>query len=253
MEIKEQEFYSKIFDDAIDQLTGFSIQDPANHYNDFNHKRRFYGCDWPLHSPSMIGVKNMKILKDFVLDTIAREVPGDFIETGVWRGGACILVAYIYKILKIDKKVFVCDSFEGLPPPDPKYIQDSNDIHHTIPFLKISLEEVKQHFANFNVLNDNVVFVKGWFKDTLHVINNDKFSILRLDGDMYGSTIESLDALYHKLSLGGYCIVDDYGLEGCSLAIHDFRNKHTITEEIIITDESSKTAYWKKSKDIVEK
>ena len=163
----------------------------------------------------------------------------------------CVVAKVIYDELKMNKKVYVADSFEGLPRPDQnKYPADKNDTHYLSEYLKVSVDEVKEIFNYFDCLDDNVIFIKGWFKDTLPSLNIDKISILRLDGDMYESTINALDSLYHKLSIGGYCVIDDYRHRGCFMAVEDFRKKHNITEEIIKICEKQidEIHYWIKEK-----
>ena len=94
-------------------------------------------------------------------------------------------------------------------------------------------------------MDDQVQFMKGWFKDTTKNPPFEKLSFLRLDGDMYSSTIQVLDSLYHKVSSGGYVIVDDYALEGCSTAVEDFRARHGIDDPIHKIDWCG--SYWRKS------
>jgi hypothetical protein len=195
---------------------------------------------------SMIGYKRLTNLEHLVTDVLDNKIDGSFIETGVWKGGACMFVKYIFNKYNCDKKVYVADSFMGLPTPnEEKYPKDSNDIHHTYDFLKISEEDVKKNFADFNLLDDNVVFLKGWFSETLPNVN-DKFSIIRLDGDMYESTMDALVNLYDKLSINGYVIIDDFSFHACSSAVNDYRKENNIDEEIIKIDPSS--VYWKKTK-----
>jgi len=69
-----------------------------------------------------------------------------------------------------------------------------------------------------------------------------------MDGDMYESTMDQLFNLYAKISVGGVIIVDDYGIEVCQRAIHDFRNWHNITEAIIKISENVGGIYWIKKK-----
>jgi O-methyltransferase len=151
----------------------------------------------------------------------------------------------ILKAYNSDKKVFVADSFEGLPPPDPKYPADRGDTHHTIKILAVSLEEVNQNFKKYDLLDENVVFIKGFFEHTIPNAPVDKLSILRLDGDMYSSTIQVLESLYHKVSVGGYIIVDDWCLHNCRKAVNDFRERRNITDEIINIDGIG--VFWKKT------
>lgn len=198
------------------------------------------------HRLTLLPWTALENIHEAIKKTLENNVEGDFVETGVWKGGACILAKSIYNELDPSRKVYCADSFEGLPKPSPEFPQDANDTHYLDPMLSVSLEEVQNNFRKFNLLDDNVIFVKGWFKDTMVNFPVDKISILRLDGDMYESTIQVLDALYDKLSVGGYCIIDDYFHLGCQLAINDFRNKKNITSPIIKVDNNplNEVHYW---------
>lgn len=180
------------------------------------------------------------------------KIEGDFVETGVWKGGSVILAYNLYKQSDQKRKVYVYDSFEGLPKPNAeKYPIDSGDIHWSLKDLAVSIEEVKENFKIFGDIDESVVFVKGWFRDTMPVNNIEKISILRLDGDMYESTIDVLDYLYPKLSIGGFCIIDDFAHKGAYEAVMDYRKKHNILDDIITIDpsgESYPSSYWIKTK-----
>lgn len=193
---------------------------------------------------TMIGYNRLENIQRCAIDVFKNKIEGDFIETGVWRGGACVFMARLLKEFKENRNVYVCDSFEGLPVPEEKYPADKGDRHHTFEYLKIGVEQVKQGFEKYKVLDDNIKFVKGWFKDTIPTLAIDKISILRLDGDMYSSTWEVLECLYDKVSMNGYVIVDDYALGGCRKAIEDFRKLHNINDTIINIDGMG--VYWKK-------
>lgn len=201
----------------------------------YDERVRSSGADWPLRAVTMIGLTRLRHLGKLVRQVVADRVPGDFIETGVWRGGTCIYMRALLAVLgDNDRRVWVADSFKGLPPPDPaNYPADAMDKLYVIKFLRISLDEVKANFAKFNLLDDRVAFLEGWFKDTLPAAPIAKLAILRLDGDMYESTINALDALYAKVSPGGFVVVDDYGaVPACKQAVHDFRDRHEIRERI---------------------
>jgi O-methyltransferase/8-demethyl-8-(2,3-dimethoxy-alpha-L-rhamnosyl)tetracenomycin-C 4'-O-methyltransferase len=204
----------------------------------FDPALRAVGRDWPSQAMTMIGSKRMENLRDLVRWVLENNVSGDFIETGAWRGGACIFMRGILKAYGItDRNVWVADSFEGLPPPNPAYPADRGDKHHTWEQLAVSLEEVKANFAKLALLDDKVKFLKGWFKDTLPSAPIERLAILRLDGDMYGSTMEALMALYSRVVPRGFVIVDDFGaVEGCRRAINDFRLVHGIKSPIIDID-----------------
>lgn len=201
--------------------------------------KREEGKDWPADAETMIGRRRLDNLQMCIENAIRENIPGDLIECGVWRGGATIFMRAMLKAFGDQKrKVWVADSFEGLPPPKAgEYPADADDKHHTYNQLAISLEQVKANFNRYNLLDENVKFLKGWFSDTLATAPIETLSVLRADGDMYESTIQIMDALYPKLSIGGYCIVDDYGaVPACKQATEDYRRIHDITEPIQVID-----------------
>lgn len=213
----------------------------------YNLKIRDRGLDWPSRAHTMIGIQRMGNIRKLTEYVITHNVPGDLIEAGVWRGGACIYMRAILKAYGVtDRIVWCADSFEGLPEPDAQqFPQDARDIHHTFEPLKVPLEEVKDNFTKYALLDGQVKFLKGWFKNTLPDAPMKRLSIARLDGDMYQSTSEGLMYLYDKISPGGYVIVDDYGaVPGCRAAVNDFRRKHGITTSIHNIDGIG--VYWQK-------
>lgn len=214
----------------------------------YDPEARINGIDWPTYADSMIGLKRMNNIEYCVSKVIEEHVPGDLIETGVWRGGSVIFMAALLRDKQVsDRNVWVADSFEGLPKPNTvKYAADKNDIHYMHPELAITMETVKDNFRKYDLLGDNIKFLKGWFKDTLPYAPIEKLAVLRLDGDMYESTMDGLVNLYPKLSKGGYIIIDDWGVvPGCKQAVLDYRQQHHITDEIIAIDASG--VFWKKT------
>jgi hypothetical protein len=145
-----------------------------------------------------------------------------------------------------DRRVWLADSFEGLPAPDlAKYPHDKGDAFHTYQELSVSLEQVKSNFEKYGLLDDQVMFLKGWFEDTLPDAPVEQLALLRLDGDMYGSTIVALNSLYDRLSFGGYVIVDDYHVvDGCRKAVQDFFRAKAISPELEEIDGVG--VFWRK-------
>ena len=214
---------------------------------EFDPDRRLYGRDWPKTALTMIGTARMRNIRRLVEIVLAEGVEGDLLEAGVWRGGACIYMRGILAAHGIkNRTVWVADSFAGLPKPDETlYPADKGDIHHTFDDLRVPLGEVKGNFERFGLLDEQVAFLPGWFKDTLPGAPIKQLSILRLDGDMYGSTMETLEALYPRVASGGFIIVDDYILSGCRQAVGDFREKQGIHEPLHDVDGAA--AYWKRA------
>ena len=205
---------------------------------------------------SMLPLARFENLQSCILDVLKRGVPGDLIETGVWRGGATIFMRGVLKACQIvDKTVWVADSFEGLPEPDAERFPLEAKVHggrvmkRVYNNFSVSIEEVQRNFRAYGLLDDQVRFLKGWFKDTLPEAPMQALSIIRLDGDYYESTWDALTSLYDKLSVGGYAIVDDYGEDlwtYCRRAVDDFRAQRGIQEPIIRVD--SKCYYWQRTR-----
>ena len=153
-----------------------------------------------------------------------------------------LLVAYD----ATDRTVWAADSFEGVPAPTLPQDEGFDLSPNVLPVLAVSLEEVTKLFQRYGLLGENVKFLKGWFKDTLAVAPIGQLAILRLDGDLYESTMDALVPLYDKVSRGGFVIVDDYGsCPPCKRAIDDFRSQRGIADELHEIDIQS--VYWRKS------
>jgi O-methyltransferase/8-demethyl-8-(2,3-dimethoxy-alpha-L-rhamnosyl)tetracenomycin-C 4'-O-methyltransferase len=235
-------------------LTGAILDDigfaPGEHptvADRYDPAKRMIGRDWPQHAQTMIGLTRLRHLRQCVELVLRDSVPGDFIETGVWRGGACIFMrAILFAYGVRDRRVWVADSFAGLPPPTPEqFPADTGSWLHTVEMLAVSLDDVHRNFMKYGMLDDQVVFLKGWFKDTLPNAAIERLAVLRLDGDMYESTMDALTALYHKVSECGFVIIDDYNLPPCREAVTDFRASRHIVEPIEAIDLNA--SFWRKS------
>ena len=214
----------------------------------FDSVARSEGTDWPPEAETMIGLKRLDNLHACIEAVISDQIPGDFVETGVWRGGACIFMRGALNVYGDQiRNIWVADSFEGLPRPDSRYQQDEGDLHWTMNHtLAVSLDQVKANFSQYGLLDERVRFLKGWFKDTLPTAPIERLAILRLDGDMYSSTMDALVSLYPKLSRGGFAIIDDFGaVEACRKAVVDFRASNKINDPISPIDWSG--VYWRRT------
>lgn len=226
-------------------------QDPSFLIHQYNETYRQQGRDWPTVAHTMIGLDGLDNIQMCLEDVIKNNIPGDCIETGVWRGGSVILMRAILKAHNVsDRTVWVADSFQGLPEPDSKKYPHDNytfKVSETNKVLSISVETVQSNFAKYDLLDGQVRFLKGWFKDTLPTAPINKLAILRLDGDYYESTMDALVALYPKLSVGGYLIIDDYvAMDACAKAVQDYRTLHNITDPI--EEAGWSIRFWKKTK-----
>jgi hypothetical protein len=209
---------------------------------------RMIGKDWPHDAETMIGMLRLDCIQECVETVLRENIPGDFLEAGVWRGGATIFMKGILAAYGVhDRRVWVADSFRGLPVPDGVNFPQDVPIDQSIfEELAVSQEQVRANFARYDLLDDQVRFLEGWFKDTLPAAPVEALSVLRLDGDYYESTIQILESLYHKVSPGGFVIVDDYGcIEACRQAVTDFRSANGIDDAIVEVDWTG--VYWRRS------
>lgn len=191
------------------------------------------GKDWPLYASTMVGWKRLTQWEQAILHCLDAEVPGDFVETGVWRGGVLILAAAILEEHQETKRlIWGFDSFDGLPPPDPSNYPGDATVTDLSRFkeLKVSRKEVLSNFEAWGVPVNQVRLVKGLFKDTLHKAEVEQIAVLRLDGDYYESTIQSLEALEPRVAENGVIIIDDFhDFPECRKAVEDYRARNGIT------------------------
>jgi len=205
--------------------------------------KRETGSDWPFDAETMIGLRRLENVQQAIRTVIDEGVPGDWLETGVWRGGASIFARACFEAYGDSSRVvWLADSFEGVPRPTLP--QDSESKLWTTSYLAVDAETVRANFARYQLLDDRVRILAGWFSETLPTAPIERLAILRLDGDLYESTMDAL-VLYDKVSPGGFVIVDDYNLEACRLAITDFRRERDITAPLEQVDGAA--VYWRKA------
>jgi hypothetical protein len=199
-------------------------------------------------SHTMIGLQRLDNLECCAGRVFGDGIPGDFLEAGVCQGGAAIFMRALQVVHgQSERKLWAADSFQGLPlpllDPDVSFSLDLNEA--CAPRIAFSLEGVKDNFLRYDLLDDGVRFIPGWFSDTLHKVSIDRLAILRVDADMYQSTREVLEALYNKVSDGGFVIVDDYGaLPPCRKAVDEFRAERGIDEPLSWIDRHE--VLWRK-------
>lgn len=187
---------------------------------------------------------------------LAYDIAGSIVECGVWRGGASFLAADVLGHAGADdRKVWLFDSFEGLPDAKPvdggaalAYARRRDDPGY-FDNCRASLEEVSETAAALG-LASQVEIVKGWFDETLETSRDriGPIAILRLDCDWYESTKSALNLLYDQVTPGGLISIDDYfTYEGCALAVHEFlgeRGLHHRIEPVVRTDSEGFSHYY---------
>jgi O-methyltransferase len=193
---------------------------------------------------TMLGTRQLDSMQHCIADVLENDVPGDLLEAGVWRGGMTIFMRAVLAAHCVrDRKVWVVDSFSGLPEIDREH--DTFEWHRGQ--MMVSLSEVECNFARYGLLDDQVKFLKGFFSDTLVHPPIERLAILRVDADLYTSTMDVLTNLYPRLSPGGYAVFDDYqNLPDCRRAIDEFRVDNQIKDEIKRIDD--RAVLWQKTR-----
>lgn len=183
---------------------------------------------WPKYAHTMMPASRLDNIYQCATKIIEDNVPGDFIECGAWRGGATIYMRAILHERNIgDRKVIVADSFQGFRRPQ-KRIDPDCSLHTQ---LLVSLDQVKENFQKYDLLDDQVVFLPGWFEDTLPGWET-PLSLLRIDCNYYELVRLVLNELYPWVSPGGFVIIDDYDIiPGCNVATDEFVAEHHIQYE----------------------
>ncbi len=190
---------------------------------------------------TMVSTEALVDLAHQVRAVLAYGIPGDFVECGAWRGGASFLMADLLRQAGVaDRKVWLCDSFEGIPPPQEidgaaaKAWAENKEGQFSFDNLRVSLEDVQQSAARLG-LASHTEFVKGYFEQTLPAVREriGPISILRIDCDWYASVRCCLDNLYDQVVEGGFVIFDDYHtFDGCARAVHEFLGERGLSYRI---------------------
>lgn len=198
-------------------------------------------------SHTMIGRMRLDNLQYCIETALDDGVGGDLAETGIWRGGACVLMRGVLAAYGVtDRIVWGADSFEGVPASTHPQDAGLDLSAATFPVLAVSVEEVEELFRRYGLLDERVRFLKGLFKDTLADAPIESLAVLRLDGDLYESTMDALVPLYDRVSPGGFVIVDDYySCAPCGRAVDEFRSSRAIASPLEQIDAQS--VYWRKA------
>jgi O-methyltransferase len=228
------------------------------HYNYF--PGYIDGSDVPPHANalSMVGKRRLDNFALCVATTVKENIAGDVIETGSWKGGAAFVAIKVLSVLhqRQLRRVYVCDSFKGIPSPPSDRQYNTEDHNANFPvFSEASSKRLLADAQRFGVTIDPSEVLEGYFNVTLPALvashPNIQFSVIRLDGDTYFSTMDALRTLYSHLSPGGFVIVDDYiDWAGCREAVDDFRRQQGIRDPVVLVPhrdgEILRGAYWRK-------
>jgi len=200
------------------------------------------GLDWPVVGHTMVGHERIKNVKNLLVDVINKNIPGDFVELGVWRGGVCIFARCLLNAYhQPNRMVHLFDAFESMP-----------GYATTASYLAVPQSAVQHNFEKYGLKN-GYTFHKGLFKDSVPPFAKaftGNISVLRVDGNFYDSYQDAMYYLYDKVPVGGYVIFDDVRTHTNVMRFWvDFKKEQGLPEELTTIDFHS--AYFKKTKAIV--
>lgn len=208
------------------------------------------GGDWPMCSIAMSGTMRLDNVRDLLQRAVAEGVPGDYLDCGTWRGGAAIMARATLDVVDPSRRVWVADSFRGLPPPRDGR-QGDHDGWSRMAYLRVSLETVRANFRSMlgRLDEERVRFCEGFFVDSLPLCQVERIAVLRADGDMWESMMDILYLKSGAVSPGGYIIIDDYeSIPETRRATDEFRSHHGIASPIIAVGDGM-GAYWQKTEE----
>lgn len=150
-----------------------------------------------------------------VKHVVEENIPGDFVECGVWKGGSIMAMALTLIELGAERDIWLYDTFAGMPPPQgidgKKAARRWAETREDNNWCLCPIEEVKENVYSTGYPRGRFRFVKGMVEDIIPMTAPEKIALLRLDTDWYSSTLHELIHLYPRLSLGGVLLIDDYG------------------------------------------
>lgn len=191
---------------------------------------------------TMTTIEPMYALFDAVKYILSNNIPGSFVECGVWRGGSSMLIAKMLSNRNItDRKIYMYDTYEGMPEPESidkdftgidasVLMKENEDNKEESVWCLAQLENVRINMLSTGFPIEKIQFIKGKVEDTLaENLPQEKIALLRLDTDWYESTKHELLHLYPLLTANGVLIIDDYGhWEGCRKAVDEYFNENNI-------------------------
>lgn len=205
---------------------------------------------------TMTTPKRCSVLWDICQSTLRNNVPGAFVECGVWKGGSAAIMGLALRHAGPMRPLHLFDSFEGLPQPGKQdgeaaaaYSEgQAGGALTSIHKCEASLAEVRGYLIDrLRLPQKELFFHVGWFQNTVPVVAPQigPIAVLRLDGDWYESTRICLEHLYPLISPGGALLLDDYYCwAGCRKATDEFRAKQGISTPISRIDREA--VFWRK-------
>ncbi len=208
---------------------GWGITPPSQYLTDMEDD--FFHIWEMVKDYTMISVERGYSLYKSVQYVVSGGIPGDFVECGVWKGGACMLMALtLEKLQEKGRKIFMYDTFSGMTEPTSEDVIAWNGAgvmerwkSNGFSSWAVGVETVREMVESVVSDMSPFVFVEGDVEKTLEERIPSSISLLRLDTDWFASTAKELEVLYPLLSRGGILQIDDYGhFQGARKAVDEY-------------------------------
>ena len=196
-----------------------------------------------VYSNTMCSKERVKALSESLLSVINTNVPGHLVECGTWRGGLAALMLHYVNLYKLDKSIYIYDTFEGMPEPGANDCGTSKRMYEENKgdWCRAGVEVVRSVLQQVDPSFSDVCYLfKGKVEDTLDIVAPLTIALARLDTDWYDSTKKELEVLYPRVQPGGYVLIDDYtDWSGCRQAVDEYlANVDKATYNIKVVDGS---------------
>lgn len=185
---------------------------------------------------TMVGVPRLKALYKLTKESDLLAIPGDIVECGVYNGGSAAVMAYASNRSAMNRRIWLFDSFKGLPKPiEEDGIKALEGFHEGWRLGHVS--KVKEIFSKLSIPEDRVRVIEGWFQGTFPSIDIPQICLLHIDADWYESVKLCLEKFYDCVQPRGFIVLDDYGQwEGCRRATDEFIQRRNLNVKLTQVD-----------------
>jgi hypothetical protein len=223
--------------DSVEELRalGYGVTPPQQYLTDMDPA--FFPLLEKVKTFTMISPERAYALYSAVVYIVKAGILGEFVECGVWRGGASMLIAHTLRGLGVENRTIrLYDTFSGMTPPTEedrinwnerpvleKWKEDLRGEKDNFRWWAVSSAEVRKNMLSTGYPSSAIKFIEGDVLKTLPDQSPDRIALLRLDTDWYKSTRHELEHLYPRLQPGGILLIDDYGhFTGARKAVDDY-------------------------------
>ena len=220
---------------------------------------------------TMTSVERGYALYTSVRYIVEKNIKGNIVESGVWRGGSSMLIALtLLEFDTSDRNLFLFDTFSGMPEPEhidvdlhgnsakEQLVRHSDSLKESNIWAYAEIENVKINMALTGYPAEKIHYIQGDVTTTAPQAITNSLALLRLDTDWYASTKSEMQNFWPRLNRNGVLLIDDYGhWLGAKKAVDEFFTTkeaagsqpvylHTIdyTGRLVVKNEAPEEVEW---------